>query len=144
MKMDGVLTIEETAAQAKVQPNTIRLWLRSGKLKGIKAGKLWRVRPRDLEAFMEASAIPHPEIVEDTPAMSCAETLLALVQAIFLTHEITVPHVEDFPLAEVNALLEPHGYCLYPRQMKPARGAKEPFWRIELQGLDEAQHPEKG
>jgi excisionase family DNA binding protein len=27
-------------------------WLRLGKLKGVKAGRQWRIRERDLEAFL--------------------------------------------------------------------------------------------
>jgi hypothetical protein len=39
---------------------------------------------------MEASVAAGLKIVEDTLAMPCTETLLALVQAIFQTHEITM------------------------------------------------------
>jgi hypothetical protein len=34
----------------------MREWLRTGKLKGLKAGRLWRARTRDLERFFEEFA----------------------------------------------------------------------------------------
>jgi excisionase family DNA binding protein len=32
---------------------TVRKWLRSGKLRGVKVSVLWRVRESDLDAFIE-------------------------------------------------------------------------------------------
>ena len=37
------LTVEQTAARLQVQPITVRRHLRSGLLRGIKRGNLWRV-----------------------------------------------------------------------------------------------------
>jgi excisionase family DNA binding protein len=54
--VDEYLTIEEAASRVKVKPDTLRLWLRTGRLKGLKAGRLWRVKTIDLEAFLEQSA----------------------------------------------------------------------------------------
>ena len=56
MGQDDILTLDEAAARAKVAVKTMREWLRTGKLKGIKAGRPWRVRASDLEHFFEASA----------------------------------------------------------------------------------------
>jgi excisionase family DNA binding protein len=56
MGQDDILTLDEAAARAKVAVKTMREWLRTGKLKGIKAGHLWRVRAADLERFFEESA----------------------------------------------------------------------------------------
>jgi excisionase family DNA binding protein len=53
---DEYLTVEEAASRVKVKPDTLRLWLRTGRLKGLKAGRLWRVKTTDLEAFLEQSA----------------------------------------------------------------------------------------
>jgi len=49
---DQLLTPEEAAARLKISRLTIGDWLRSGKLKGLKVGRLWRVRESDLEAFL--------------------------------------------------------------------------------------------
>lgn len=46
-----LLTPEEVAELVGVKENTVRAWLRTGELKGIKlAGKLWRIEE---EAFNE-------------------------------------------------------------------------------------------
>lgn len=48
-----LLTPEEVAERLAVTPRSIRIWLRQGKLKGVRVGRLWRIRERDLEAFLE-------------------------------------------------------------------------------------------
>jgi len=45
-------TTEEIATLLKVDIETVRRWLRDGKLKGIKAGDSWRVAERELTAFL--------------------------------------------------------------------------------------------
>ncbi len=58
------LTVPEVAEQLGVTAGTVRAWLHSGRLVGyLPAGRKggWRVRPRDLEAFIEASKnVPPP------------------------------------------------------------------------------------
>lgn len=49
---ENLLTPEEAAERLAVSPKTVRDWLRSGELKGVKVGRLWRIRPTDLEAFI--------------------------------------------------------------------------------------------
>ena len=48
-----LLTPEEVAKRLKVHRGTVMRWLQQGKLKGVKAGKQWRVREEDLRAFLE-------------------------------------------------------------------------------------------
>ena len=56
--MDKLLTPEEVAERFAVSPKTLRDWLRTGKMKGIKVGgKLWRVSESDLDQFIESSKI---------------------------------------------------------------------------------------
>jgi excisionase family DNA binding protein len=50
---DQLLTPVEAAARLKISRLTVGDWLRSGKLKGVKVGRLWRVRESDLEAFLK-------------------------------------------------------------------------------------------
>jgi excisionase family DNA binding protein len=51
---DGsILTVEEAAKIIKVSPKTVRDWLRSGQLRGLKAGKQWRILRQDLESYMQ-------------------------------------------------------------------------------------------
>jgi excisionase family DNA binding protein len=50
---ERLLTPEQVADRLQISRLTVMGYLRSGKLKGVKVGKLWRVRERDLEAFLE-------------------------------------------------------------------------------------------
>jgi len=50
---DKLLTPEQAADRLAVSPKTLRDWLRDGKLKGVKVGRLWRVREADLDAFLK-------------------------------------------------------------------------------------------
>jgi excisionase family DNA binding protein len=55
MDEDRWLTVAEIAARLRMHPETIRDWLRSGKLKGRGFGGRagWRVRESDLRAFLD-------------------------------------------------------------------------------------------
>lgn len=46
-------TVEEVASLLKVHPNTVRGWIRQGKLNAIKLNTLTRIRQADLETFMK-------------------------------------------------------------------------------------------
>lgn len=48
------LTVAEAAAILKVAQNTVRNWLKSGKLKGSKIERLWRIRAADLDEFIKS------------------------------------------------------------------------------------------
>ena len=52
MSEGQLLTPEQVAERLQVKPHTIQEWLRTGRLAGVKLGKLWRVRASDLEAFL--------------------------------------------------------------------------------------------
>jgi excisionase family DNA binding protein len=54
--MDELFTAEKVAAILQLSPKTIKDWLRAGKLRGCKIGRLWRVKPAELEAFIQASS----------------------------------------------------------------------------------------
>jgi excisionase family DNA binding protein len=43
---------EDVAEILGVKDRTVRAWLKSGKLKGKKLGRLWRVKESDLEEFI--------------------------------------------------------------------------------------------
>ena len=53
-------TVEQIAELLQVHVNTVRAWLRSGALKGRNFGGRtgWRVRERDLTAFLEREDRP--------------------------------------------------------------------------------------
>ena len=54
--MSQLLTPEEAAKRLQVSHSTIKRWLRSGTLKGLKpGGKVWRVEEEVLEQFIADS-----------------------------------------------------------------------------------------
>ena len=61
MTPEKVYTPEGAAEALLVSPKTIREWLRTGKLKGVKLGRLWRVRERDLVEFLKTPPPSGPE-----------------------------------------------------------------------------------
>jgi len=64
---DEYLTIDEVAAKVKVKPKTVREWLRTKRLKGVKADHFWRIGPEDLETFLEGE--PTEEDLADAKAL---------------------------------------------------------------------------
>jgi excisionase family DNA binding protein len=88
-------TPEQIATKLQVRTRTVQEWLRTGRLAGLKLGKLWRVRREDFDAFVGVSqnsvardSLPHP-VVEKGQAEQAAETgcvgerLLAMFDEIF-------------------------------------------------------------
>lgn len=53
--MDRLLTPEEVAERLSVTVKTVREWLRTGELTGVKLGRIWRVREEDLIAWVESN-----------------------------------------------------------------------------------------
>ncbi len=51
-----VYTPEEIAEILNITEYTVLKWLREGKLKGFKAGRLWRVSEEQLNDFMKGGA----------------------------------------------------------------------------------------
>jgi excisionase family DNA binding protein len=61
-----LLTPEEVAERLRVTRPTVYTWLKSGRLRGLRAGKAWRVRTEDLDTFMRGA---HSEPDGPVPAM---------------------------------------------------------------------------
>jgi excisionase family DNA binding protein len=51
---ERLLTPDDAAKALVVKSSTVREWLRAGKLKGMKMGRLWRIKESDLEEFLKA------------------------------------------------------------------------------------------
>ena len=52
--VEKLLTPEEAAELMGVNADTVRNWLRRGTLKGVKlGGRIWRIKEKDLEAFID-------------------------------------------------------------------------------------------
>lgn len=54
--MEELFTVVEVSERLKVPQRTVKRWLLSGQLRGLKAGRKWRVKPSTIEAFLLASA----------------------------------------------------------------------------------------
>ncbi len=50
--MEKLYTPEMAAQALHISTLTLKNWLRSGKIKGVKVGKQWRIRESDLESFI--------------------------------------------------------------------------------------------
>ncbi len=56
---EKLLSPEEIAEKLAVKPATVRSWLRSGRIKGFKAGqRVWRVREEDYLVFIDSANKP--------------------------------------------------------------------------------------
>jgi excisionase family DNA binding protein len=58
--MEDLYTVKEVAAKLKVSERAVLDWLRAGQLRGLRAGRAWRVKESALEAFLEASPEKDP------------------------------------------------------------------------------------
>jgi excisionase family DNA binding protein len=70
--MEDLYTVKEAAAKLKVSDRAVLDWLRAGKLHGLRAGKAWRIKESDLEAFLheprESDEAPKPRRKPAAPA----------------------------------------------------------------------------
>jgi excisionase family DNA binding protein len=58
---DRLWSIAETANYLGMSKDTIADWVKSGRLRACRIGRFWRVRPRDVEAFLEDPPPLHPD-----------------------------------------------------------------------------------
>jgi len=55
---DPWLTVPEVSEQLKLNPATIRAWVKSGRLGAVRAGRTWRVRRSEVDRALLADASP--------------------------------------------------------------------------------------
>jgi excisionase family DNA binding protein len=60
----GYLKVSVAAERYSVAPETLREWIRAGKLPRHRAGREWRVRPEDVEALMARGGTTAPGEVD--------------------------------------------------------------------------------
>lgn len=60
--MKQALTVEQVAKQLQVHPTTIHKLIKTGQLKGIRVGRLWRVPMEALEEYLKNSSIGSSEV----------------------------------------------------------------------------------
>jgi excisionase family DNA binding protein len=58
--MTHLLTPDDAAERLAVTGNVVRQWLREGKIKGVRLGRLWRIHPEALETFLEKGFAQEP------------------------------------------------------------------------------------
>jgi excisionase family DNA binding protein len=63
--MEELLTVKEAAARLKVSARTIKNWLYSGALHGVKAGRAWRITPSAIARFLHESPRKPLAVKED-------------------------------------------------------------------------------
>ena len=69
-------TVEQAATALSLDRDTLRRWLRAGRIGGFKAGTDWRLTKEDLDAFVDRnrnSYRPGPPVDEDDDAYWVAE-----------------------------------------------------------------------
>lgn len=71
------LSLEDVATRLQVSDQTIRRWIKSGKLTAYKPGLEYRIRESDLEEFLAARAF-RPKAVAQPRARAAAEGRLAM------------------------------------------------------------------
>ncbi len=77
-----LLTPDDVAEALNVSAMTVRSWLRSGEMKGIKlAGNIWRIRPEDLEAFVAEAESEAAKEVTKTEGRRKGKTMEGAVAA---------------------------------------------------------------
>jgi excisionase family DNA binding protein len=59
--MQKYYTPEEVAQELRVTRRTVYEWLTTGRLRGLRAGSRWRIRPEDVEQFLQPAAPPSGE-----------------------------------------------------------------------------------
>jgi excisionase family DNA binding protein len=70
--MPQFLTVEQVAQELQVNTDTVRQWLRGGRLKGVKVGRAWRIPARELIALgMPESTVEH---LDETPSQPTPRT----------------------------------------------------------------------
>jgi excisionase family DNA binding protein len=55
---ERLLSLEDVADRLQVSNQSVRRWIKAGKLAAYKPGLEWRIRPSDLEEFLETHSFP--------------------------------------------------------------------------------------
>ena len=53
--MSQLLTLGEVAKRINVHPETVRRWLKEGRIRGIRIGRDWRFDPDDIDRLIQGS-----------------------------------------------------------------------------------------
>jgi excisionase family DNA binding protein len=71
---DPWLTVPQVSDELKVHPATVRVWINSGRLAAVRAGRTWRVRRSEVDRALLSDASPAYLSQETSPSAASAET----------------------------------------------------------------------
>jgi excisionase family DNA binding protein len=59
MSLERLLTVDEVAENLQIHPETIRRWLREGRLEGYRISRKggWRIRPESVTKMLEVQTL---------------------------------------------------------------------------------------
>jgi len=60
--MSRTLTVEQAAAKLQVKPNTVRRWIKHGRIPGCKIGRIFRISEADLDRVLSGGTVARPEV----------------------------------------------------------------------------------
>jgi len=63
---EQLLTPENVSKRLQVNLRTVHAWLRAGRLKGYRVGRLWRIEEKELQAFLERESKADPGALPDS------------------------------------------------------------------------------
>ena len=55
--LDKYLSVEEIAENLSIPTETVRVWIRKGRLKAVKLGRHWRIKEVDLQTFIKEQEV---------------------------------------------------------------------------------------
>ena len=55
---DPWLTVPQVSAELKIHPATVRIWIKTGRLRAVRVGREWRVRRSELDRTVMSDASP--------------------------------------------------------------------------------------
>jgi excisionase family DNA binding protein len=70
---DPWLTVPQVSEELKLHPATVRVWINSGRLAAVRAGRTWRVRRSEVDRALLSDASPAYVRQEASPSASASE-----------------------------------------------------------------------
>jgi excisionase family DNA binding protein len=55
---DPWLTVPQVSAELKIHPATVRIWIKTGRLRAVRVGREWRVRRSEVNRTLMSDASP--------------------------------------------------------------------------------------
>ena len=69
---DPWLTVQQVSEELKLHPATVRVWINSGRLAAVRAGRTWRVRRSEVDRALLSDASPAYTRQEASPPASAS------------------------------------------------------------------------